>query len=157
MRLFPVALRILNQRELAEEVLQESFVSIWRHASSYNPVLSQPLTWLTNIARNRALDALRSTQYRSGMVSLDDESGAVALEVADDRPEPLELLNQAEDRLRLSECLKGLEPQQRRSVALAFYDGLTHAELAQALDAPLGTVKAWVRRGLEKLKRCMEK
>jgi RNA polymerase sigma-70 factor (ECF subfamily) len=147
----------LNQRALAEEVLQESYLSAWHHAANYNPMLSQPLTWLTNIARNKALDVVRSTQTRLRAVSLDEEPGAAALELADDRPEPWALLSEAADRLRLSDCLKELESRQRESVALAFYDGLSHAELAQTLQAPLGTVKAWVRRGLEKLKRCMEK
>ena len=162
--LLAIVMRLLRERAWAEEVLQEVYVNIWNAAPSYSAVRSQPMTWLMAIARNKAMDALRSTsterQHRvRPMASKDgegDEAGGVP-DVADERIGPLERLVQALDAQRLRHCLQGLEASQRQAIALAFYDGLTHSELAQHMRQPLGTVKAWVRRGLERLKPCLEK
>jgi RNA polymerase sigma-70 factor (ECF subfamily) len=122
---------------------------------------SQPLTWLTSIARNRAIDSLRRAQTQPQTVSAtreeDDDSPDAVEASADEGPGPLELLDRASEARQLSVCMEGLTPQQRQSVALAFFDGLSHAEVAEHLRQPLGTVKSWVRRALMSLKTCLER
>jgi RNA polymerase sigma-70 factor (ECF subfamily) len=148
-KLFGVALRILRREDWAEEVLQECYVSVWRHAADYRPGLAAPMTWMTSIVRNRCLDWLR----RPNPEPLDDQA---LQEIESGSPSPLALLEQGRDSAALARCLRGLESKHRQAIALAFFDGLSHAELAQHLREPLGTVKTWVRRGLARLKTCLE-
>jgi RNA polymerase sigma-70 factor, ECF subfamily len=150
--LYAVALRILRESGAAEEVLQESYVNIWHHAGSYVAAKSQPLTWLTSIVRNRCLDQLRRREVDT--VTIDDEEQGMML--ADDRPSPMEMLLSSADALAVRDCVEGLEAGQKQAIALAFYQGLSHSELARHLRQPLGTVKSWVRRGLERLKTCLD-
>ncbi len=150
--LYGVALRILRESGAAEEVLQESFISIWNHAGSYVAARSQPFTWLTSIVRNRCLDQLRRRELDT--VTIDDEDEGMTL--PDDGPTPLELLVAGADARAVKGCVEALEAGQKQAVALAFYRGLSHAELAAHLHVPLGTVKSWVRRGLERLKACLD-
>ena len=160
--LLGITVRMLHDRSWAEEVVQEAYVGIWHAAPNYSPLKAQPMTWLMAIARNKALDALRSSRadrahfVRPTAGAGDDDDDADLPEIADACAGPLEQLVQAVDAQQLRICLQRLEPQQRQAIALAFYDGLTHAELALHLRQPLGTVKAWVRRGLDRLKRCLE-
>jgi RNA polymerase sigma-70 factor, ECF subfamily len=150
--LYAVALRILRESAAAEEVLQESFVSIWNHAGSYVAARSQPFTWLTSIVRNRCLDQLRRREVDT--VTLDDEDAGMTLK--DDSPTPLEMLVSGADARAVRACVEALDAGQKQALALAFYRGLSHAELAAHLRQPLGTVKSWVRRGLERLKACLD-
>lgn len=152
--LLGVALRILNRRDRAEDVLQEAFVNVWHKAGSYEAAASQPMTWLTAIVRNRALDLLRG-EGRHAAESLDGEEHG-GWDVEDDRPDPLGLLEQAGDALRIRGCLDAIEGPQKQCLALAYYHGLSHSEVAAHLAAPIGSVKVWLRRGIEKLKRCLE-
>lgn len=163
--LFAVILRINRDRAQAEDVLQEVYVNVWRAAQSFDAAQSQPLTWLTSIARNRAIDSLRRKQTEPSLLSStlpaplgndSNEERDVYDDVADNAPGPLALLAQASDARALSQCMQGLSAQQRQSVALAFYDGLSHAEVAEQMREPLGTVKSWVRRALIALKSCLE-
>ena len=157
--LLGVVLRINRDRAQAEDVLQEVYVNVWRAAQSFDAAQSQPLTWLTSIARNRAIDSLRRSQTQpqfQTQFSNDDEETDVYDTVADDAPGPLDLLSRASDARALSSCMQSLSAQQRQSVALAFFDGLSHAEVAQNMRQPLGTVKSWVRRALQSLKSCLE-
>jgi RNA polymerase sigma-70 factor (ECF subfamily) len=149
-KLFGVALRILRREDWAEEVLQECYVSIWAHAPDYRPALAAPMTWMTSIVRNRCLDWLRRPR-----LEVPDEDGAIAEAAESDNPGPLAELEGAKESQALARCLQGLEAKQRQAIALAFFDGLSHSELAQHLREPLGTVKTWVRRGLMKLKDCL--
>jgi RNA polymerase sigma factor (sigma-70 family) len=151
--LFAVALRILREASAAEEVLQESFINVWHHAASYVATKSQPLTWLTSIVRNRCLDQLRRREVDT--VTMDDEEEGVT--IASQGPTPLELLLAGADALAVKECIDALEPAQKQAIALAFFQGLSHSELARHMREPLGTVKSWVRRGLERLRSCLDR
>ena len=161
--LLAVVLRINRDRAQAEDILQEVYVKVWGAAQSFDAAQSQPLTWLTSIARNRAIDSLRRVQTQPQMQTLGSAAGGTDSEdedvydtVADAAPGPLDLLSRASDARALSHCMQGLSAPQRQSVALAFYDGLSHAEVAEKLQQPLGTVKSWVRRALLSLKNCLD-
>lgn len=152
--LLGVAFRILNQRERAEEILQEAFMNVWHNAGGYNASVASPMTWLINVVRNKAIDALRSGKTeRSSTVELDDEAMAIA---ADDALQPQRLLEESLQKLKIDGCMAELSASQRQALALAYYRGMVHTEIAESIGAPLGTVKAWVRRGLDKLKGCLE-
>jgi RNA polymerase sigma-70 factor (ECF subfamily) len=149
-KLYGVALRILRREDWAEEVLQECFVSIWTHAPDYRAGLAAPMTWMTSIVRNRCLDWLRRPR-----AEVADEDGAYTEGAESGNPGPLAALERVTEAQALTRCLGTLEARQRQAIALAFYDGLSHAELAQHLREPLGTVKTWVRRGLLRLRDCL--
>ncbi|MDB5808791.1 MAG: polymerase sigma-e factor sigma-24 [Betaproteobacteria bacterium] len=151
--LFGVALRIVRQRERAEEVLQDAFVNAWNRAAGYQAALSQPMTWLTAIVRNRALDELRSGA-RHGAESLDERTDS-APELADADGNPLVLLEQAADALEIRECLNAIDGSQRQCLALVYYHGYSHSQVAAHVGSPIGSVKVWLRRGLDKLRRCL--
>ncbi|NOV25101.1 sigma-70 family RNA polymerase sigma factor [Cupriavidus necator] len=154
-KLFGLALRITGRRDWAEDVVQESFVSIWHHAGDYRPQLAAPMTWMTAIVRNRALDCLRraSAARVPQTVELDEGLGEW---LADDAAGPAELAEASQQARALNRCLQRLEQPQRQAIMLAYLQDLSHAELAARLRAPLGTIKSWIRRGLERLRSCME-
>ena len=154
-KLFGLALRITGRRDWAEDVVQESFVSIWHHAGDYRPQLAAPMTWMTAIVRNRALDCLRRAAAArvAQTTELDEDLGAW---LADDAAGPAELAEASQQARALNRCLQRLEQSQRQAIMLAYLQDLSHAELAERLRAPLGTVKSWIRRGLERLRSCME-
>lgn len=163
-QLFGVVLRINSDRAQAEEVLQEVFVNVWRSAGGFDAALSQPLTWLTSVARNRAIDSLRRRAAEPATISRfqgseDDEGGE--RDLLDALPSaaagPLELLTQASEFHALEACMETLSGEQRSSLALAYYQGLSHAEVAVQMSQPLGTVKSWVRRGLLSLRTCLDR
>ncbi|BCX70913.1 sigma-70 family RNA polymerase sigma factor [Pseudomonas izuensis] len=148
-RLHGVALRFMGRPDLAEEVLQESFVRIWNNASRYEAHLSAPLTWMINITRNQAIDQLR--KHRDRPLSDTEEQTLV-----DESPSVDEQLNSAREASALNRCLDSLDGMQRQSITVAYFQGLSCAELAEHLAAPLGSVKSWIRRGMERLRRCLE-
>jgi len=152
--LYGVALRILREPALAEDLLQEAFVNVWHHAGSYNSAKAKPQTWLTSIVRNRCLDQLRRREPDTVTLTRDDDEPEMELEGIG--PTPEELLLSGADANSVRSCIEGLEGGQRQAIALAFVQGLSHAELAEHLRQPLGTVKSWVRRGLERLKKCLD-
>ena len=150
-KLFAVALRILRDDSRAEDVLQDSFVNVWNGAAGYNASLSAPMTWMVTIVRNRALDYIRRNDRRA--VELDDELAAV---LESSLPTPVDLASHGQDAAALQTCLKRLDAGQRQAIAFAYFQGLTHSELAATLRIPIGTVKTWIRRGLEKMRRCLD-
>ena len=154
-KLFGVALRILRREDWAEEVLQDCYVSIWNHAGSYEAGLSAPMTWMTSIVRNRCLDWLRRPSLEVALAGADEDGEDPLERVPSEDPGPLDELARSADARALGDCLRRLEPKQRQAIMLAFYEGLSHSELASHMREPLGTVKTWVRRGLERLKGCL--
>jgi RNA polymerase sigma-70 factor (ECF subfamily) len=154
-KLFGVALRILRREDWAEEVLQDCYVSIWNHAGSYEAGRSAPMTWMTSIVRNRCLDSLRRPSLEVALAGADEDGEDPLERVPSEDPGPLDELARAADARALGDCLRRLEPKQRQAIMLAFYEGLSHSELANHMREPLGTVKTWVRRGLERLKGCL--
>ena len=151
-KLYGVAIRILRREDWAEEVLQESFVNIWNHIADYSMARSAPMTWMTAIVRNRALDLLR----RPREVEIDEGHEDLMASIPDESPGPEELLKRSMEAGALAECWKQLTGEQQKSIALAFFNGLSHGELARQMQKPLGTVKTWIRRGLERLKSCLD-
>jgi RNA polymerase sigma-70 factor (ECF subfamily) len=153
-KLFGLALRIVVKREWAEEVLQDAFVNIWRYAGDYRAGLSAPMTWMAAIVRNRALDFLRR-QKASGAAAETQWSEALDDILPGNEADPSEetLLSQEARRLRI--CMEQLEASQRQAVALAYLRDQSHSEVANVMQVPLGTVKSWIRRGLDKLKACL--
>ena len=154
-KLFGVAVRILRREDWAEEVLQDCYVSIWNHAGSYEAGRSAPMTWMTSIVRNRCLDWLRRPNLEVTLARPDDDADDPLESVPSDDPGPLDELARSADAKALGDCLRRLDPKQRQAIMLAFYEGLSHSELAGHMREPLGTVKTWVRRGLERLKSCL--
>ena len=155
-QLFGVARRIVRDAAAAEELLQEAYVSVWHHAGSYSAAKSQPLTWLASIVRNRCLDQLRRRELDTVPLARDDDERGDC-DVPGGDPSPVDMLMAGADALSVGRCVDALDGGQKQAIALAFYQGLTHAEVARHLGEPLGTVKSWVRRGLERLKHCLDR
>jgi RNA polymerase sigma factor (sigma-70 family) len=150
-RLYGLALRILGRRELAEEVLQESFVAIWHHAGEYESALSAPMTWMTTIVRNRAFDLLRRSRHDAAVdAEAMQEQALDGLSMTP--PATLQMSGEAQ---ALADCMAALEDRHRQVVGMAFFHDLSHGDVAQKLALPLGTVKTWIRRSLARLHACL--
>jgi len=154
--LYAVAVRIVRNGSLAEEILQEAFVSVWHHAGAYEAAKSQPITWLVSIVRNRCLDLLRKREVDTVTLTGANDEDAASFDIPSEGPTPVDLLLAGADARAVRTCVDGLDPGPRQAIALAFFQGLSHGELAAHLREPLGTVKSWVRRGLEKLRHCLD-
>ena len=152
--LLAVAYGVMQQRERAEDVLQEAFMNVWHAAGSFKVQQASAMTWLINIVRNKAIDRIRvGVAERKNTVELDD----AALQVADDAErQPQQLIENSFLRHHIDGCMQDLAAGQRQALALAYFRGLVHAEIAQTMGAPLGTVKAWVRRGSDRLRECLQ-
>ncbi|MEF2070237.1 sigma-70 family RNA polymerase sigma factor [Consotaella aegiceratis] len=150
-KLFGICVRVLPDREEAEDVLQEVYLTIWNKAGSFDPSRASPITWLATIARNRAIDRLRSLGARGHGRPIED-----ADQIGDDSPDPLAGLQHAQETERLHDCLKSLDQRARISIGAAYFGGLTYQELANRAAMPLGTIKSVIRRALIKLKGCLE-
>ena len=148
-KLFGVVVRILRRPDLAEEVIQEIYVKIWKSAGQFNPALASPITWMTSIARNRAIDVVR----KRSELSLED--APAAMEVAADSPDPLARREMTEELKRLLECIGRLEPDRQKLVLLAYYNGWSREQLATKFEAPVNTVKTWLRRSLLDIRECL--
>ncbi|KAE9652215.1 sigma-70 family RNA polymerase sigma factor [Pseudomonas sp. PB105] len=148
-RLHGVAMRFMGRQDLAEEVLQEAFIRIWYNASRYEAHLAAPMTWMINITRNLAIDQLRK---RREQPLADGQEDALL----DESPSAHDLLDSERDARALNRCLDTLDGMQRQSITVAYFQGLSCSELAEHLAAPLGSVKSWIRRGMERLRRCLE-
>lgn len=150
-KLFGVCLRILSDRHLAEDVLQDTYLTVWRKADRFDASRASPITWLVTIARNRSIDRLRSGARMRSSTPVDESIG-----LADDAPLASELVERGDEVGRLNVCLDQLEDRMRDSIRTAFIEGMTYDALAQRENVPLGTMKSWIRRGLLRLRLCLE-
>jgi len=150
-RLWPFCLRLTARKVDAEEVLQDVFTSVWHKAAQFDRAKAAAMTWLSMMARNRAIDRLRAAPPRA----LDDLS--VAEEIPDFAPQPGQVAEHASNRARLDTCLDTLEPRRRSLIRSAFLHGASYEELARRIGSPLGSVKSWIRRGLGQLRVCLER
>lgn len=154
-RLYGVALRIVREPSLAQDVIQDAFIRLWRYAHTFNPDLSAPETWLHQIVRNRALDMVTQNTQHVSTLSLeqfgdeegDDDEGSLEASVTD---------GESEEHEAIRGCLSMLEGKYRQVLTLAFNHGMSHAEIADHIGVPLGTVKTWSRRGLTELRALYE-
>lgn len=155
-KLYGVAVRVVTNREWAEDVLQEAFINIWRIAGDYKATLSPPMAWMALVVRSRGLDFLRrrASERTDRMQELDD---VISDTVAGDSPNPMDTAQASEQAKALHNCLSLLDNKQREVVSLAYMRDMSHNQLAEQLKLPLGTVKTWIRRGLEQLRGCMAK
>jgi RNA polymerase sigma-70 factor (ECF subfamily) len=148
-KLYGVVLRILRRHDLADEVMQETYVKIWSSAGQFDPALSSPITWMVAIARNRAIDQVR----KKTEVSIDEDPAV--LEIAADSPDPLAKREMTEELRRLLACMGRLDEERRRLVLFAYYDGWSREQLAAKFDKPVNTVKTWLRRALMEIRECL--
>jgi RNA polymerase sigma-70 factor (ECF subfamily) len=150
-KLLGVCLRILSNREEAEDVLQDVYVTAWRRADRYDPQRASVAAWLSTIARNRAIDRLRARGPLAKSDPIED------VEIADEAPGAEAGLHAADEARRLAACLDELDARTQSVIRTAFFEGVTYEALARRLETPLGTVKSWIRRGLARLKGCLER
>lgn len=143
-----VAFRIVRRRDLAEEVVHDAFLQIWRKAGQFDPLLGSGRTWIYAIVRNRALNVIRDR-------SREDLVEAGELEALADQDDHEDLLSRLPERDALRLCLDRLDRPRRASIVLAYVGGFSHGEIAGRLGVPLGTVKAWIRRSLIVLRECL--
>jgi RNA polymerase sigma-70 factor (ECF subfamily) len=148
-KLYGVLLRILGRPELADEVMQEAYLKVWKMAVKFDPTIASPITWMVAIARNRAIDIVR----KKGELSIEDEPDA--LNVAAETPPPLARREMTEELKKLLSCLGKLDPEKQRIVLLAYYSGWSRDQLAKKLDIPVNTIKTWLRRSLLEIRACM--
>ncbi len=150
-RLHGVLLFMLRREDLAVEALQDVFLSVWQHAGQYSPARGSGMAWLARIARNRALDRLAHDAHQSPPLA------TMLLEaLPDEAPGPEAQAMRSEQAGRLLRCLQGLQRMQRLCVYLACVEGLSQPDVATRLQVPVGSAKAWTRRGLTKLRRCLQ-
>lgn len=155
-RLFGVIMRILRNRTDAEEVLQEVFLRVWTRAEMYDERAGAPAPWLVRLARNRAIDILRSRRARGLVAPVADVHDSSAVAPATSSATPELVAANAERRETLNAALAGLPEEQRALVAAAFFQGYTHSELAQRFGLPLGTVKTRIRTAMMAMRQRLE-
>lgn len=156
-KMFAVALRIVREPGMAQDVLQDSYIRLWRYAHTFNSKLSAPETWLHQVVRNRALDLVTQQSQTVTSISLDQFADS------DDGPSDFQLevggmtADRQDDNAKVMQaCVQRLDGKYRQVLTLAYTHGMSHAEISEHLDVPLGTVKTWARRGLIELKTVYE-
>lgn len=147
-KLFAVSLQLLRRHDWAEDLLQDVFIKVWHNASDYHTEKGTVMTWMISITRYRALDLLKSRHMKAEFIELDSD-WIETLQSGDFAAPDV-------DKSRIDVCMDSLESEHRQSIYLAYINGLSHQEITQYIDAPLGSIKSWIRRGLVKLKRCLE-
>ena len=148
-KLYGVVLRILRRADLADEVMQETYLRVWNSAGQFDPAVASPVTWMLAIARNRAIDLVR----RRSETSIEEEPDA--MEVAADTPDPLAGREMNEEFRRLLACMGRLDAERRRLVLLAYYSGWSREQLAAEFAKPVNTIKTWLRRALFEIRECL--
>jgi RNA polymerase sigma factor (sigma-70 family) len=150
-KLFGICLRILGDQKEAEDALQDVYINLWQRADRYDPTRASPIAWLAAFARNRAIDRLRTGKVRGGAVPVEE-----AAPLPDETPLADALLIDAQQAAQIHKCLGALDDRTQGHIRAAFFEGRTYAQLAESADVPLGTMKSWIRRGLMRLRACLE-
>ncbi|MBE8232199.1 MAG: sigma-70 family RNA polymerase sigma factor [Endozoicomonadaceae bacterium] len=148
-QLFGVIIRILRQKELSEDCLQEVYVKIWHRMDSYVDDKASAMTWMSTIARNHAIDYIRKRQ----LPIQDDFELSV---ISDDQLHFLDNLEQKQTNQELSDCLQQLKPDVMNVLLMSYFKGLTYENIAKTLQVPVNTIKTWIRRAMPVLKKCLE-
>jgi RNA polymerase sigma-70 factor, ECF subfamily len=148
--LFTLAVRILGNREEAAELLQDVYLEVWRKVSRYDVGRGTPIAWLVTLTKSRAIDRLRARASR-GYRSTNPLEAGTAAQIADSGPSPLETQADQELRIAVGTAVAGLPQAQQQAIELAYYEGLSHSEIAARLNQPLGTVKTRIKLGMSKL------
>src|SRR3569833_1381767 len=149
-QLVGICLRVLAERSEAEDALQDAFTTVWRKAAQFDAARASAITWLAMIARNKAIDRLRSMPARKVQTDIE-----LVQELEDPGASPPQQAQTASDRAQLERCLEQLEPRRRALIRAAFFEGSTYEELARRLESPLGSIKSWIRRSLLQLRECL--
>lgn len=147
--LMGVIQRIVRRRELADEILHDAFLQIWQKSITYNPVLGSARGWIYTVVRNQAINSVRRHQGENSASDVEIEN------LQDNQPGPLDTLSNKQEISALHHCLEHLDEQKRACILLAYVDGYSQSQIANHLACPLGTIKAWTRRGLMALKECL--
>lgn len=153
--LFTLAVRILGNREEAAELLQEVYLEVWRKVSRYDVGRGTPIAWLVTLTKSRAIDRLRAKASRGYRATNPLEAGTAA-QVADPGPNPLETQADQELRMAVGTAVAGLPQAQQQAIELAYYEGLSHTEIAARLNQPLGTVKTRIKLGMSRLRESLQ-
>ncbi|WP_417280502.1 sigma-70 family RNA polymerase sigma factor [Celeribacter sp.] len=148
-KLFAVSLRVLGERQSAEDAMHDTYVKIWKNAGRYRVTGHSPMTWLITIARNTAIDRLRARRNHAHVGDYEDTLAAPS-----QTPEQATII--ASDARRIVACLDTLPEDRRAAITGAYLDGQSYAELAEAAKVPLNTMRTWLRRGLSALRECMD-
>jgi RNA polymerase sigma factor, sigma-70 family len=150
-QLLAVSMRLLRTKQAGEDALQDAYIKIWNKASSFDSSKASGMTWMTTIVRNRCLDILRAQKVRPQETEIEFEGIDFTDEsLGPDDKSGLNIMTR-----RMLKCMDGLQENQKKAILMAYYYGMTHEEIAAKLESPLGTVKAWVRRGVVRLKECL--
>lgn len=148
-KMYGICLRLMGSEADAQDVLHDAFLTVWRNAARFDPAKASPITWLAVLTRNKAIDRLRQRRGPGAPIE-------AAADIADDGPTALDIIEQDEDRARLTDCLELLDERARGMIRAAFFTGASYPELAAQEGVPLGTMKSWIRRGLMNLRGCLE-
>lgn len=149
-KLYGICLRLLGSEAEAQDVLQDVYVIVWEKAGRFDPSKAGAITWLAVLARNRAIDRLRRRSVGTDAIE-------AAAHIEDESPSAFDIVEQADNAARLGRCLEQLEERSRSMIRSAFLDGASYPELAEREGVPLGTMKSWIRRGLQRLRGCLER
>jgi RNA polymerase sigma-70 factor (ECF subfamily) len=153
--LFTLAVRILGNHEEAAELLQDVYLEVWRKVSRYDVGRGTPVAWLVTLTKSRAIDRLRARASR-GYRTTNSLEAATAAQLADPGPSPLEMQADQELRIAVGAAVAGLPQAQQQAIELAYYEGLSHTEIAERMNQPLGTVKTRIKLGMSKLRDTLQ-
>ena len=151
-QLLAVSMRLLRTRQAGEDALQDAYIKIWNKASSFDASKASGMTWMTTIVRNRCFDLIRAQKVRPQETDIEYEG----IEFTDEGMAPDDLSGLEITTRRMFKCMESLPEKQRQAILMSYYYGMTHEEISGKLETPLGTVKAWVRRGVMRLRECLE-
>jgi RNA polymerase sigma-70 factor (ECF subfamily) len=154
--LFTMAMRMLGDRDDASDLLQDVYAEVWRKGARYDPSRGTPTAWLVTLTRSRGIDRLRSRASKGGKTSVSLEESPAAHDVAGDGPGPLDTYADLELRSAVIKAMAELPEAQQQALELAYYEGLSHTEIAERLKQPLGTIKTRIKLGMDKLKGVLQ-